>query len=287
ASLPLDPAPPPDLYVKVDFKDYLFEALQVWHEVVAAGFVLAQYPGDQQDVGVGVLHAHFFRTVISKALFLVFPYGQCTYSTNVWALWALGRHIIQHYPNLAPVPAFSSVINPNGNFQGNIDLFKPGSEAVELNDVDNTTNIASVLQSKDQITSPLLRANSSRFTTHEDPNLSIVFRFLGQRLIPDQVFTAFLSSNNFFSEHDGEERNVSMVAFSSDRTVRLGITGVGPSRPGANQLQWNLARIAANGIWWNLVMGYQPEPEVLVPRWEAMTFKLEYNGVRIGQGFLR
>lgn len=102
--------------------------------------------------------------------------------------------------------------------------------------------------------------------------------------MPGQVFTAFPRSNTFFSEHDGEEHDVSMVTFSMDRTVRLGITAVGAG-PGASQVIWEFARMAAKAIWWKLVMGYQLEPEVFGPRREAMTFILEYMDVRIGQGF--
>lgn len=78
-----------------------------------------------------------------------------------------------------------------------------------------------------------------------------------------------------------------MEAFSLHRTVGLGIRDIGAGRPGGNQLLWSSARIAAKTNWWNLVVGYQLEPEVLAPRLEAMAFKLEYFGVRICEEVLR
>lgn len=282
ASILHDPTPPPGLAINVVFnpEDYDFEAAHVWLGLVTAGSILAQYPPDQR-----LLRVENFRTVISNAKFYIIPFRQCTYSTAVWSFWELGTHIARQYPNLARVPTFMSSITTTAGLQAQLDILKPSERAAKLTDVRNATEMESAVRSRDNNSNTSLRASSGRITAEEDPNLSIRYQFLGRRLVPCQVFTAFLRSNTFFSEHDGEELDVSMVAASMDRTVRLGITSVGAG-PGADRLIWEFARIAAKAVWWKLVMGYQVEPETMEPRWEAVTFMLEYSGMKIGQGFL-
>lgn len=78
-----------------------------------------------------------------------------------------------------------------------------------------------------------------------------------------------------------------MEAFSSDRQVRVRMHSV-QEGTGVGTLTWKLASLALRTIFQHLVMGFQYSRGGFVdgPRWEAMSFLLDYKGVKVGQGFI-
>lgn len=129
-----------------------------------------------------------------------------------------------------------------------------------------------------------LRADQGEQTCTEDPNLVVRYVFSPDRrqLVPGQVLTAFLATGTFCSEHEESEHGVGMEAWSSDHRVRIWLNGV------AAGLTWGMARMALRTLWQEVVMGFRYGRGGFVegPRWERVTFVLEYRGVRVGQGWM-
>ncbi|KAL8835089.1 MAG: hypothetical protein Q9170_003466 [Blastenia crenularia] len=136
-----------------------------------------------------------------------------------------------------------------------------------------------------QISSSKL-SRGTDFGVPENPHLTVSYHYSGRQIAPGQVFSAFLKGNTFFSANDGAEQDVKMLTISADRSVRLMVRSAGPMRPGIEQLTWEFARLAVKAIWYRLIMNYRTNPEQVAPRWETLTFEIEYDQVQIGQGYL-
>ena len=279
----LVPTPPPGfrLYeLEFDPEDYVYAARETWLGLVGAASQLARYGSHERPP-----YNQRFNLVISHAPMIFMLREHTTYGTLVWAIWGLGRYIALLYPMPNNVPRFFGKIQVAAGLAGLFYIeLPPNRIAVSSNHSDVSSIAAS--RRRDVIVKPTLRADRGRKTCHDDPDLVIHYQFLGRELFPGQVFTAFLTAQTYFSEYESERRDVTMVAFSVDRRVRLGVHGV-HTGPGSYLLTWGLARIGVRTVW-HLVMGYSIDMMEFVDemRWESVSFVLEYRGVGVGQGSL-
>lgn len=267
--------------MKWDPEDYKYEPSELWLGLVAAGSLLAEFPADLR-----LLEIQRFSLVITPAKFFIIPFEGCTYGTAVWTFWELGTQIAQRYPGPDPVPTFFSRIQTDAGNVGLISIKKLAKVIATSKSSDNGT-VTAAARRRDTIMRPSLRADSGSKPVHEDPNLVVRYNFRGQPLVPGQVFTAFLRANTFYSVHGRDERGVTMMAYSSDRSTCVALCEV-PEGPGRDQLTWERARTAMRTVWREIVIGFVTETRQFVdgPRWESLTFQLEYNGVKIAQGLI-
>ena len=279
----LDPSPPPGLELPVywDASAHEYEPRELWLGLVGAGSHMAQFNGDAivpRDQG--------FKFVNSGDTMLIraFHDESVTYGELVWTVLELGTQMAQRYPMPRSVPDFSSRIVIARGIVGTLQVLR-GNEA--LSEDADTTLTTAARHRRDAVISSTLTADSGVMPSRDDPNLAIRYQFLRRPLSPAQVFTAFLKSNTFLSANDMQAPGVRMVAYSSNTRTHFAITSVGRGA-GANQLTWGRARHAVRTIWRELIMRYDVDAGSFVerPRWDGISFILEYRGVRVGQGQL-
>ncbi|KAL8756665.1 MAG: hypothetical protein Q9199_002785 [Rusavskia elegans] len=284
----LPPRPPPGLRLPLiwDPDDHEFEPKELWLHLVACQSVLASY-GEYQRM----LDKDVFPLVISKGAIVVQPMERATYGVMVWALLVIGVQMAQRYPMPQAIPTLSTTVSAHGVLRGHIRIQKPvlGVAPVATSEKagsDHSTSMKARRRNGSDLS--LLTADTGSKPCFEDPNLVVHYRFTKRPLSPGQVFTAFLNGNVFCSDHEEESyRDVSVVAFSSDRLVSMRLKGV-EFGSGVKQLSWRLARIALRELWQGVVMAFIYDRGGFVdePRWESVSFLLFYGGVRIGQGSL-
>ena len=279
----LVPTPPPGfrLYgLEFDPEDYVYAARETWLGLVGAASQLARCGSHERPPT-----SQRFNLVISHAPMIFMPREHTTYGTLVWAIWELGRHIALSYPMPNNVPRFFGKIQVAAGLAG---LFYIALPPNRITASSNHSNVSSIVASRRRnvIVKPTMRADHRSKTCHDDPDLVIHCQFFGRKLFPSQVFTAFLTAQTYFSEYESERQEVTMVAFSVDRRVRLRLHGV-QTGPGSYLLTWGLARMGVRTVW-HLVMGYSIDMVEFVDamRWESVSFVLEYRGVRVGEGSL-
>ena len=275
--------PPPGLELPIYFhpSGHENDPQGLWLGVVSAGSTMAELGGDAI-----VPRDKTFQLPNTEYLLHLHPFADesVTYSLLIWTLLELGTQLAQHYPMPQLVPDFSSRIVISRGIVGTLQILRP-NEALSKNADTNLTTAAR--HRRDAVIAIPLRADSGVKPCRDNPDLVVRYQFLRRTLIPIQVFTAFLRSNNFFSAHGMQEPGVSMVAFGLNRRTHFAITG-DEHGAGANHLTWGLARIAMRTIWRELIMRYDYDVGDFLdrPRWEAASFILEYRGVRLGQGQL-
>ena len=256
--------------------------------MVAAGSTLAQYPSGQR-----MTRTETFRLVMSYALLRVVPVPNqyCTIDKMVWGLWELGTEMSLRYPMPGRIPLFSAQIWTANGRLGTARVSRPEPE---VKDHEGTVaaarerrGVRSASLSSSSAPSLSKRVDSGSIPCLEDHDLVIEFHFWYHPLDPGQVFTAFLRSNTFFAAYGMPDKDVTMVAFSSGDRISLGVTDV-KEGPGREQLTWGLARIAIRTLWTEVVMSFKAEEGRFVdrPRFEKLSFTLNYKGVRIGVGLL-
>ena len=279
----LDPAPPPGLELPIywDSSEHEYDPQQIWLGLVSAGSFMAQYSGD------ALVPRHQTVKFVSsgdKMLVHSFHDESVTYNLIIWTFFELGTQLAQRYPWPRNVPDFSSRIVIARGIVGTLQILRAEDPLSKDADTNMTT---AARHRRDAVISSSLTADSGVRPCDDDPNLLVRFQFLRRPLDPGQVFTAFLKSNTIFSASEMQERGVRMVAFSTNRRTHLAIIGDGQGA-GANQLTWELARGAMRTIWKELIMRYDADEGSFIfrPRWEAVSFTLEYRGVRVGQGQL-
>ena len=279
----LDPMPPPgfELPIYWDPSQHEIDPQGLWLGLVAAGSIMAELGGDAI-----VPRDQTFQLANTGNLLRLHPFRDesVTYSLLIWTLLELGTQMAQHYPMPQLVPAFSSRIVTSRGIVGTLQLLRPAEAFSTSADTNLTT---ATRHRRDAVIATPLEADSGVRPCRENTDLVVRYQFLRRPLIPSQVFTAFLRSNTFFSAHGMQEPGVLMVAYSSSRRTHFAITGVGQG-PGVNHLTWGLARIAMRTIWRDLIMRFDYDAGDFVdrPRWEAVSFVLEYRGIRVGQGQL-
>ncbi|KAL8654907.1 MAG: hypothetical protein Q9226_003254 [Calogaya cf. arnoldii] len=284
----IPPRPPPGLHTPIlwDPDDHEFEPKELWLHLVACQSVLASYGQKRKMIEKDV-----FPLVISKGAIVVQPNHHATYGVMVWALLVIGVQMAQRYPMPQAIPTLSTIIGAEGRLVGHIRIQKPeiaktAAAILQKGESRNGTTISARLRDANNV--PLKTADSGSIPCYEDPNLLIHYRFTSQALGASQVFTAFLMGNVFCSAYEGKfVRDVNMRAFSSDRLVSIQLRGV-DFGPGVDRLTWKLVRITLRELWQEIVMAFRNTQGGFVdePRWESLSFSLEYGGMTIGQGSL-
>lgn len=202
------------------------------------------------------------------------------YGQSVWCFYDIGVEMAHRYPMPTGVHSLESMIYTPQRL-GAIRIYPTPN--LQLNT--NATREGPIT-ARGEADNEVLRGQRGEFRSKDDPNLVVVYQFDGRPVQPDRMLTTFLRSMTFCSEHDEDELNAHMVAFSADRLARLRIDGV--SGAGAHQLSWRRARLALRTLWVQVVMGhiFPIEAFDLAPRWESFSFLIEYRDVRIGQGWV-
>ena len=196
----------------------------------------------------------------------------------------------QRYPLPRRIPSFSAQVRTSSGWLGNIGLSRPEAEIQKHESLmaaaRERRGARSASPASSSMPSLIKRVDSGSIPCREDPDLVVEFHFLYSDLDPKQVFTAFLRSNTFFAAYGMQDKDVTMVAYSSG-PVSLGLTDV-KQGPGREQLTWGMARIAIRTLWREVVMSFKADEGRFVdrPRFEKLSFVLIYRGVRIGLGLL-
>lgn len=266
---------------------YMFEPREVWLCLYHLQHDLADHNKDYtmfRRINVGM--------ILSGGAILMQPSEErnVPFGVMVWAVYVFGNNLALSYrmPQLVPLP--KALIDSNAGLMGAIGLIAPAPHEVGKGNNTATARRDTIkIASRDSAMTQPLQADSGSITCFEDPNLVIRYNFDHRPLDPARVFTAFLMSNVFCSEYGGHSINqdVDMEAFSSDRQVRVRMHSV-QEGTGVGTLTWKLASLALRTIFQHLVMGFQYSRGGFVdgPRWEAMSFLLDYKGVKVGQGFI-
>lgn len=203
-----------------------------------------------------------------------FHYGQI-----VWSFYDIGVEMARRYPMPTGVHSLESQIYTPQRI-GAIRIYL----LLQLNA--NTTHNGPITARREPDRKALTAPRRGDVKSVDDPNLVLYYQFDGRPVQPDRMLTAFLRSMTFCSEHDEDELDAHLIAFSADWHARLRLYSI--TRPEALQLSWHKARLALRTLWMQVVMGlneWGPGLDI-EPRWESFSFLVEYRGVRIGQGWL-
>ncbi|KAL8682013.1 MAG: hypothetical protein Q9186_001889 [Xanthomendoza sp. 1 TL-2023] len=214
--------------------------------------------------------------------------NQPTFGVMVWGLNEIGRQIVEQYPMPERTPALVATVWAGGLNKGRIMMMRPRRPSPPLSRAVISEEGVSEKGDEAPVTAIEHRVQADEGNTPciEDPKLVVHYRFQRQRLVPGQVFTAFLTANTFCSDHEDDERDVSMTAISLGNHVRIRLDGMASTF--ANRLTWKMTRLAVRTIWNSIVMGFRYSGGGFVdgPRWESLTFSLQYDGVKVGVGYL-
>ena len=221
---------------------------------------------------------------ISKTKMTIFGgYNGIRFGEAVWGLFKTGSEIARRYPNPLPVLGSSSSIYTTAGYRGKLTIRRPNTP----------TSRTSILLAKHTPASAprdIVRAfgygDSGIEISVDDPNLEIHYQFNGQPIPGSQMLTAFLRSVTYCSEYMGQPNDVSITAFSSDFFFRLQMDRT--RVPGPNQLNWHYASLALRTLWMQIVMKFDEPTKTFhdQPRFESLSFIIEYKEVRIGQGWV-
>ena len=209
----------------------------------------------------------------------------------VWGIYETGLQLAVRYPAPQPVPDLSANIFTNAGLRG---ILRAGDSTARANMTDAALSRSHMSvnsrRRRDPIV-PLINAtlgdgDTGEVRSPDDPHLVIYYHFQRRALASKEVLTSFLMAMLFCSEHDGEERGVSITAFSADRHSRLRMEGV--VTPGPESLDWRKARYAMRVLWKQVVMNYDEREKRFTegPRFESLSFLVQYQGVRIGEGWV-
>ena len=277
----LSPTPPPGFQLNILWSPDggILEPRELWQSLVSAQFFLSGFGKNEL-----LTRPLRFDMQVSGASIAVMPpttrasFDQASYGHMVWALYEIGVQVAHHCPWPQRAPALWTTVTVLRTWVGSVSVMPPSQDQIPPPPTQNVTTARRAI-------SRLSTADSGRVPCREDPNLVISYEFLGRPLAAEQVFTAFLKANTFFSEYDEEAHVDTMVAYSVNRSVRLGVSSLR-----TDDLTWERARLAVRVLWRQIVMGFVAGPparwEGDAPRWEGVGFLLEYEGLRIGQGFV-
>ena len=218
-------------------------------------------------------------------------YHGMIFSEAVWSLYEIGLRLATRHPALQPVPDFSANIFTYAGLRG----------ILRVTDATALANLTETLPSRSYVSAGSRRrgdtavslthsaselADSGEVPSLDDPNLVVYYHFQGRALTSGRMLTSFLMAVLFCSEHDGEQRGVSITAFSADRFIRLRMDSV--VAPGPEGLDWRRARYAIRVLWKQVVMNYDERAKRFTenPRFESFMFLVQYQGVRIGEGWV-
>ncbi|KAI4203491.1 MAG: hypothetical protein LQ350_001829 [Teloschistes chrysophthalmus] len=276
----LVPEPPPGFRLDPVFWEpltYQFNAREIWLALVSVASLLAQHPGNQPAA------IERFIIPLSRASLTLGPRGQGTsYKVFVWTIWDIGRQIVLRYPFPDRVALFDGSIRSNAATVGYF-VSRPPPRTV-ASSKGSSGNLTASSRRRDALVLPMVRADEGSIPCADDPDLVIHYRFTQKPLFSGEVFTAFLSAQTYFSEHDSHQRGVVMNAFGLNHAVQLAVQDVEPERG----LTWGLARIGLRTVWREIIMGYSIDARAYIGplRWESLTFTFEYRNVEVGGGSL-
>ncbi|KAL8777247.1 MAG: hypothetical protein Q9194_002663 [Teloschistes cf. exilis] len=276
----LVPEPPPGFRLDPIFWEpmtYQFNAREIWLALVSAASLLAQHPGNQPAA------IERFVIPLSRASLSLGPRGQgTTYKALVWTIWDIGRQIVLRYPFPIRVALFDGSIRSNAATVGYI-VARPPPRTVAPSK-GSSGNLTASSRRRVALVSPLVRADQGSIPCADDPDLVIHYRFTRKALYSGEVFTAFLTAQTYFSEHDSHQRGVVINAFGLNHAVQLTVQDVEPE----GGLTWGLARIGLRTVWREVIMGYSIDARTFIAplRWESLTFTFKYRNVEVGGGSL-
>ncbi|KAL9582803.1 MAG: hypothetical protein Q9212_003085 [Teloschistes hypoglaucus] len=278
----LIPEPPPGFRLDPVFwepQTYQFDAREIWLALVSAASLLAQHPGNQRAAV-----ERFVIAPLSRASLTLGPRGQgTTYKVLVWTIREIGRQIVLRYPFPDRVALFDGSIRSNAATVGYF-IARPPPRTVASSKESSGNLTASSRRRRDALVSPSVTADEGSIPCSDDPDLVVHYRFTQRPLYSGEVFTAFLSAQTYFPEHNSHQRGVDINAFGLNHAVQLAVQDVDPERG----LTWGLARIGLRTVWLEIIMGYSIDARAYVGplRWESLTFTFEYRNVEVGGGSL-
>ena len=207
-------------------------------------------------------------------------YNGIRFGEAVWGLFETGNEIARRYPTPSSVLGSTSSIYTTAGYRGKLTMRRTNSPLMPA----NGTSVPS------KIRNPIIQAfrngDSGIEISVDDPNLEIHYQFNGQPIPGSQMLTAFLRSVTYCSEYMGYTSDVSITAFSYDFFFRIQMDKTQVSGP--NQLSWHYASLALRTLWMQVVMRFDEPTKIFLdqPRFESLSYRIEYKEVRIGQGWI-
>ena len=224
---------------------------------------------------------------ISKTKMTIFGgYNGIRFGEAVWGIFKTGSEIARRYPNPLPVLGSSSGIYTTAGYRGKLTIRRPSTSAVDPSGTSTPSAKHTAVTAPRDIVRALGYGDSGIEISVDDPNLEIYYQFNGQPIPGNQMLTAFLRSVTYCSEYMGQRTDVSITAFSTDFFFRIQMDRT--QVPGPNQLTWHYASLALRTLWMQIVMRFDEPTKTFhdQPRFESLSFTIEYKEVRIGQGWI-
>ena len=264
-----------------------FSSQEIYFSLVTFQSFLTGFPADSL-----LAHDYFFTMPISNAQMRTdIAYYGMTFREAVWGIFETGLRLASRYPAPQPVPRFSANIFTDAGLRGILRVENPITRTNLTELVPSRSDISVSSRRRKDLIVPLIHppvkeADSGEFPSLDDPDLVIYYHFQHRALTSGQMLTSFLKAMLFCAEHDGEERGVSITAFSADRFTRVRMDSV--IAPGPGCLDWRRARYAMRVLWKDVVMNYDEGLKTFTgrPRFESFSFLVQYQGVRIGEGWV-
>ena len=217
-------------------------------------------------------------------------YGM-VFSEAIWGIYETGFRLATRYPAQQPVPGFSANILTHAGLRGILRVEDTALRANLTEILPSRSYMSASSRRRGDLTVPIIgpalgEADSGDVRSRDDPDLVIYYHFQRRAVAPGQMLTSFLKAMIFCSENDDEVRGVSITAFSADRYIRLRMDSVVTLGP--EGLDWRRARYAMRVLWKRVVMNYDERTKRFTdrPRFESFSFLVQYQGVRIGEGWV-
>ena len=280
-----DPTPPQGLRVVIDWapaEELPFDYREVWLALVLYQSFLAGFSK------TALLNGGYRITMpISKIKMALFGgYNGIRFGEAVWGIFKTGAEIARRYPSPSLVLGSSSSIYTTAGYRGKLTIRRPNTPVTDTNWTSTTSATHTPIPTRRDITRSFQYGDSGIEISLDDPNLEIHYQFSGQPVPGSQMLTAFMRSVTFCSEYMGLHTNVHIMAFSSDFFFRLHMDRTQVSGP--TQLNWHYASLALRTLWMQIVMRFDESTKTFLdqPRFESLSYEIEYKEVRIGGGWI-
>lgn len=281
----LDPIPPPGLRVVIEWapaQELPFDYREVWLALVLYQSFLAGFGK------TALLNGGYRITMpISRTKMAIFGgYNGIRFGEAVWGIFKTGTEIARRYPNLSPVLGSSSSIYTTAGYRGKLTIRRQSTPVMDTSGTSTPFMTHMPVTTRRDISRPFGNGDSGVEISLDDPNLEVHYQFNGHPIPGNQMLTAFLRSVTYCSEYMGLTTDVSITGFSSDFYFRLQMDKTQVSGP--NQLNWHYASLALRTLWMQIVMKFDEPTRTFQdqPRFESLSYKIEYKEVRIGQGWI-
>ena len=285
--------PPPPANVEMRYSwdgDVTLDWVQVYINIVEllAGFAMENWE-EEVEFEEDQLDFYFYLASTTRLLVRQLQHGvEAKYL--VWGLYQTGLQIARtyrpaYYPKILagivlrnrPIAFFSVEPRRRG-------LASDSSSSTILLDASHPAINISTLVSRPSVdprlpsTSSALLADSGTFIDEYDRKSQITYEYDGVELTSSAVFTAYLDALATAAVHDSSETGATVTARSQLRDVSLIVR-----ENQSHRLEWAMLIHALMSVWQRLIVREQFESN---PRWEGLTFQIEYDGDLIGNGFL-